>query len=161
MSYKSKRTIASLLAATAVAVGYVVYALNVAPATGDNLQAWAIALLVCIGASVVAVIIIQIIFNIVASIGITVKEAGCDDAKAGRLIESTIQDDEMDKLILNKSNYASLVAAGAGFMAALTVLAFGLSAVLALHIIFGSFWIGSFVGSIVSIYYYEAGVSHA
>jgi len=161
MSYKSKRTIANLLAGVAVAVGYVVYALSAAAPTGDSLQVWAIAMLVCIGAGVVAVIIIQIIFNVVTSIGITVKEADCDDEKAERLIGSTMQDDEMDKLILNKTNYGTLVAAGVGFIAALAVLAFGLSAVLALHIIFGSFWIGSFVGGIASIYYYEAGVSHA
>jgi len=153
--------IAILLACVPLGIGYVVFALSTAAPEGSDLRAWAIALLVFIGASIVAVIIVQIVFSIVTSIGITVKEADCDDKKAERLIEATVQDDERDRLILSKANFAILVAIGVGFMAALAALAFGVSAVLALHIIFASAWIGEVVGNIMSIYYYEAGVSHA
>jgi len=153
--------IAILLVNITLTVGYVVYALSAAAPTGDNLQAWAIAILVFIGACIVVVVIVQIVFNVAMSIGITIKEADFDDKKAGRLIESTVQDDEMDKLIISKANYATLVAAGVGFAAALVALAFGLPAVLALHLILGSILIGELVSGVMNIYFYEVGVSHA
>jgi len=161
MSYKSKRMVAGLLVNIALVVGYVIYAFKTVASTGDNLQVWALAMLVFIGASIVAIIIIQIIFNIVVSIGITVREADCDDKKAGQLIQSSMMDDEMDKLIVRRANYATFVAIGIGFIAALAVLALGLSAVLALHLIFGSLLLGAIIGGVMSIYYYEVGISHA
>ena len=161
MTYKSKRMLAILVVNIALAVGYVIYALSAAAPAEDNLQAWAIALLVLIGACIVVVIIVQIVFNVAVSIGITVKEANCDDKEAERLIESTMQDDEMDRLIMTKANNALLTAIGLGFVAALVVLAFGLPAVLSLHLFFGSALIGELVAGVMNIYFYEAGVSHA
>jgi hypothetical protein len=45
-----------------------------------------------------------------------------------------------------------------GFIAALLSLAFGMPAVFALHILFGTFAAGSIIEGFVSIYYYEKGV---
>jgi hypothetical protein len=152
--------ITGLVASLVLIVGYIFYAMNTVAIKGDDLQSWAIALLVFLGISIAANIVVQIVFNIVASIGISVREADCDDKKAERLIESAVQEDEMDKLIDRKANYATLVATGLGFIIALVFLALGYPAVTAIHIIFFAIFLGSFTGGIMSVHFYEVGFSH-
>jgi hypothetical protein len=140
---------------------YTVYALgknSPGPESPESLKSWALAILIFIGISVAASILIQILFHVAFSIDIAVKEGKCDDKKVERIVESSMVEDEMDKLINLKSVHIGYICAGIGFVAALAALAFGASAVFALHILFGSFAGGSFVEGGVSVYLYERGV---
>jgi hypothetical protein len=145
-------------------VGVLLIAFYVVDALGNNAQgaespqSWAIAALVFIGIGVAALIVIQILFHIVFSIGIAIKERKQDDKTVERIISSSVLEDEMDKLISLKSAHVGYICAGIGFIALLAALAFGTSVVLALHILFGSFAAGSLIEGGVSVYLYERGV---
>jgi len=156
MTYKSKRTITSIAAGILFLAAYLVYALGKNSPAPENLKSWALTMLIFIGISVAVSVVIQILFHIAFSIGIAVKEGNAREVE--RIVESSMVEDEMDKLINLKSVHIGYICAGIGFVAALAALAFGASAVFALHILFGSFAGGSFVEGGVSVYLYERGV---
>ena len=158
MSYKSKRTVVSIVTGIVFLMVYTYYALGAHAPTPDNVKSWAITMLVFIGIGVVASIVIQIVFHLLFSIGVTIKEQDCDDKKVERMISSLMVEDEMDKLIGLKSARIGYFIAVAGFILALVELVTGLSAVMALHILFGTFAIGAIMEGVVSVYLYEKGV---
>jgi hypothetical protein len=158
MSCSSKRTIVSIIAGLILIAAYAIYALGATAPAPENLKGWAIAMLVFIGISVAIAIVIQILFHITLAIGIAVKERQCEDKEVERIISSTVVEDERDKLISLKSSHIGYICAGIGFVAALVALAFGMTSVAALHILFGTFAAGSIIEGIVSVYYYEKGV---
>jgi hypothetical protein len=156
MSYNIK--IINMVAGVLLIIAYSIYAMGETAPASDDLKSWAMAMLIFIGISIVVMIVIQILFHIVLAIGITIKEREEDDETVERIITSTVIEDERDKLISLKSAHLGSACVGAGFIVALIVLAFGSSALVALHIAFGSFIIGSIVEGGASIYYYERGV---
>jgi hypothetical protein len=143
-------------------VAYVVYALGNASPAPEDLKLWAIALLVYIGACIVAGIVIQILFHIALAVGISVKKTVkgnvCDDKNVERIIKSSMVEDERDKLIDLKSSRIGYILAGFGFVAGLIALAMGVSAVIALHIMAGTFAVGSIIEGFMSVYLNERGV---
>ena len=164
MSFKSKKMIASMVAAVVLLAGYIMYALGErAPAVGD-LKSWAVAMLVFIGISVVAMIVIQILFHIAFAIGIAVKEEIAtkegerDEKKLRRIFDSETVEDERDKLVGLKSARIGYMIAGGGFITALVALLLDQSALVALHLVFGSFFIGSFAEGCTGVYHYERGI---
>ena len=158
MSYNSKKTIVSMIAGIILIVAYMIYALGQHAPAPDDLKSWAIAMLVFIGISVAAIIVIQILFHIAVTVGVAVKERAQDDKIVERIVASTVAEDERDKLISLKSSRVTCIFAGIGFVFALMGLAFGISDIFALHILFGSFSVGSIVEGFVCIYFYEKGV---
>ena len=161
MSYKSKRTIASIVVGIVLIIIYIIFAMkkNVPGAESpDTLRSWAILMLIFLGIGIVASIIVQIIFAIGYSIGVAVKESDKNDKEVERIIESSMFEDEMDKMITLKSEYVGFVIVGIGFVTALITLAAGMSAVFALNITFASFAVGSLASGIASIVGYERGV---
>ena len=159
MTFKSKRTIASITTGVALSIGYILYALSShAPAISD-LRGWALTMLIFIGISIAVTIVIMILFHIGFSIGVAVKEQDKSDAEVERIIASDTEEDEMDKLVEMKATNAGYICVGIGFVAALCYLAFvNTSAVIALHIILASGCLGSFIEGIMSIFLYERGV---
>lgn len=164
MTYKSKRTLASMIVSTALYIGYIVYAIGKYQTDSGDIKSWAISMLIFIGISIVAQIVIQILFHIGLAIGIAVKEErngkGESDS-ATRNLNSSMVEDEMDKLIKLKSDRVGYICAGIGFIVTLAAFAFGLSTVLAINILFGSFAVGTFIESGLNIYYFEKGVHNA
>jgi hypothetical protein len=158
MSYNSKRTIVTLIAGFILIVGYIIYAIGGSAPAPDDLKSWAIAMLVFIGIAVVLMIVVHILFHIAVAIGIAVKEQQRDDKTVGRIIAAEMSEDERDKIINLKAYRIGYICAGIGFVAVLVALAFGLSAVVALHILFGASAVGSFAEGIASVYFYEKGV---
>jgi len=158
MSFNSKKTIASMAAGVILIAAYIFYALSERSPAPEDLKSWAIAMLVFIGISVAAVIVVQVLFHVAAAIRIAVKEQEKDDKKIEKNLSSLMVEDERDKLINLKSSRVTSVFAGIGFIAALVGLAFGISSVFALHILFGSFSVGCIVEGFVSVYFYEKGV---
>ena len=158
MSYSSKRMIVSMSIGIVLCIGYAVYALSEAAPAPDDLSSWALAMLVFIGIGIVAVIIVMILFQIALSISIAIREKECDEKHVERVLNSTMLEDEREKLIDLRSSRVSQTIAGAGFIAFLVVLAFGAPVISALHVILASALVGSFLGGFVSIYHYEKGI---
>ena len=158
MSYSSKRTLSSVAAGLLLIAAYIIYASGSNAPAPEDLKAWATAMLVFIGIGVAAIIVIQIVFHITLAIGIAVNDKERDGKKIERIIESSLVEDEREKLIGLKSSRVGYICAGAGAMAMLVALAAGVSAVMALQLLFGSFAAGSLVEGIVSVYFYEKGV---
>ncbi len=161
MTYKSKRTITSMVVDVILVVTYIIYALGKYEAGSGDLKSWAIFMLIFIGIGVALQIIIQIVFHIALAFGLAVKEhvRGNEETdKVVRTLNSSMVKDEMDKLIGLKSGHFGHIFSGGGFLAALVALAFGVSGVFALHIILGAFAVSSFAENIVRIYFYEKGV---
>ena len=166
MSYQEKRTIVTVLRGTLILAAYCIYAAGKAQngmiPEGD-LKFWAYTMLLFIGIGIVASIIIQIVFHILLSIGIAVKEQienGCvNDKEIERTLEVDMVEDEMDKLIGLKSLRVGFLLAGLGFVAGLSALLLGYTPVVMMNIIYISFNIGSISEGIAQLYYYRKGVS--
>lgn len=163
MSYKSKSTITSMVASVALLVVYVVYASGKngpGPEGPETLKSWALTMLVFIGIAVVALIVTQIVFHFALAVGIAATEAEGDSARVERIMSSSMAEDEMSALIDLRAARVGYVCAGLGFVGSLVALASGGSAVLALHLLFGSFAAGSLASGAVTIYAHERGVRH-
>jgi len=158
MSPKSKSIITSTVAGF---VFLTAYALYVTRNTPESLQGWAVSMLVFLGIAIVALIIIQIVFHIILAAGIAVTEGEQDSKRIQRILDSTMAEDEMDRMISLRAARVGYVFAGIGFVGVLTTLALGLSAVVGLHVLFWTIALGSFVSGAVSVYGYERGVRRA
>ena len=165
MTHASKKNIATTLAGILVIVAYIIYATGVhAPDTND-IKAWAVAMLVFVGIGVGAAVAVQILFHVGMSVGMAVKGQGRDEKELEKEIEETVTstfvEDEMYKLIQLKSSYVGYIVMGTGFCAALVALAAGVTAVTALHVLFGGAALASVAEGVAGIFFYEKGVYHA
>jgi hypothetical protein len=159
MSYKEQKTITQLVTSSVVFAAYCIHAFGQyqarAVAEGD-LRFWAITMLTFIGIGIVASIVILIVFHILHSIGISIREKVWDHDRGEKEIETAIKsemiEDEMDKLIELKSNRIGF------FVAALVSLAMNQSPVVMLNIIFISFFAGSLLEGGAQLYYYRRGI---
>jgi hypothetical protein len=158
MSFNSKKTITSIIAGILLVIAYISFSLGIHAPERDDLRAWAVAMLVFMGMGVAFLIVIQLIFHIAAATRITAEENKRGNKETGRTLSSLMVEDERDKLISLKSSNIGYIFAGVGFVAVLLGLAFGLSAVFALHILFASFAVGSIAEGILTVYLYEKGV---
>ena len=153
MSYNSKKTIAGIATGGFMVAAYIIYALSEHSPEPDNIKSWAMVMLVFIGISVLAVIIVQILFYIMFAVRVAVKEGEQDDKTVERLIASTVFEDERDKLVGLRSARIGYIITGVGLIAMLAALTFGLPIVTALHILLGATSTGSLVEGIVSVYF--------
>ena len=158
MTYNSKQTISSLVAGVILIIAYVIFALQKYPLWITDIKACAISMLIFIGIGVACTIVMQIVFHIVFAVSVAVKERDRNDKEVERIIESSMVEDERDKLINLKSAHVGYGVAGAGFIGALITLAVGGSMILAIHILYAGFALGSFIEGIVTIYLNERGV---
>jgi hypothetical protein len=168
MSYPQTRTIVNLLSGASITAAYCIHAFGRYRSGAlalDNLAAWAITMLSFIGIAVVAIIVIQIVFHILMSIGIAVgkkiQDVQADDKAIEKQINAEFVEDEMDKLIALKAQRFNAGVIGAGFVAGLITLALGRPAALMLNIVFLAFLGGSLVESLVQLYYYRRGIANA
>lgn len=167
MSYQEKKIIVLILTGILVLTAYSIYAFGKVQsgmADPNDIKFWAAAMLIFIGIGVVAAIVIQIVFHILLSIAIAVKEqvqnGKCDDKKLEKTIELEMVEDEMDRLIGLKSLRISYAIAGFGFIAALVSLVLNYSPAVMLNILFFSISIGSLIESIAQLYFYRSGVKN-
>ncbi len=167
MSYQEKRTITNMITMALVLGAYCIYAFGKyqagAVAAGD-LKFWATTMLIFIGIGIAAGIVIQIVFHILLSIAIAVKEkvmdVNCDDKDIERSIKVEMVEDEMDKLINQKSMMAGFSIAGFGFIAGLVSLLLNYPPMVMLNIMFISFSAGSVLEGFVQLYFYRRGIAH-
>lgn len=167
MSYQEKRTIVSIISGMFILGAYCIYVYGkyqLGVIAADDLKFWAGTMLLFIGIGVVAVIIIQIVFHILLSVSIAVKEqlqnGKCNDKEIEKTIELEIVEDEMDKLIELKSLRIGYAITGIGFIAALVSLVLNYSPAVMLNIMFASLSIGSMIEGITQLYFYRRGVKN-
>jgi hypothetical protein len=159
MTLKSKQKLVELIASLAWFGGYLIYAFSVNAPETDNLQGWAMALLIAIVISVGVLMIACAGFNLITStIMIAQKEAnGREDiSEIKACVKNLFAKNEHDKAINAKANSMTLSCIAIGVGVSLVAMAFGINAVLGLHIILCfSCCIGVAVGCIYSITIYE------
>lgn len=130
----------------------------------EDMNFWAGTMLWFTGIGIVAAIVIQIIFHIVLSVSVAVQEKTqnreCKDEDIESIIQSEMITDEMDRLIELKSVRWGFMVVGVGFVIALVSQVVSHSSVVMLNILFGSFFVGSMIGSLSQLYYYKKGVTH-
>ena len=158
MSYNSKKNIISMAAGIVPIAAYIIYVCMGNAPTPEDIAAWAKLMLAFIGIGVVAQIIIQILFHIVFSISVAVRENDKDGEKTKKIIHASMIEDERDKLINLKTQRIGYTCAGIGLFAALFALAGGAPFVVALHIIVGAGAAGSLVEGCAGIFFHERGV---
>lgn len=169
MSYQEKRTITSITTGLLVLAAYCLYAFNpsrLSLITPGDLKPWAITMLIFIGIGVAATIIIQIVFHILLSISIAIREKMQNEQIGDKEIEKAVEksigtemvEDEMDKLIELKSSRVGLIFAGIGFVGGLLSLVLNYSPVVMLNILFLSFSVGSIFEGFTQIYFYRRGI---
>ena len=119
-------------------------------------------MLVFIGVGIAATIVIQIVFHILLSIGIAVKESikngNCEDQEIENKIQLEMVEDEMDKLIKLKSLRVGIIIAGIGFVASLVTLVLNYPPLIMLNLLFISFSTGSILEGFAQLYYYKRGI---
>lgn len=165
MSYQVKRTITNILTGLIVLTTYCFYAFGLYQSgilAPEDLKSWAQIMLIFIGIGIIAAIIIQIVFHILFSIGIAIKEniknGGCDDQEIEKTIKLEMIEDEMDKLIELKSLRVGFIVAGVGFITSLIVLLLNYPAMVMLNLLFISFSVGSILEGFTQLYYYNRGI---
>ncbi len=164
MSYSEKRTIASILGGILVLAAYCIYAFGKYQAgllPADDLRAWAITMLIFIGVGIVAMIIIQIVFHILLSIAVAIRDRNYAETEVENSIKQEMVEDERDRLIELKSSKVGFAFAGAGFVLALLALVLRYSPMVMLNILFISFSAGSMVEGVTSLVYYRNGIRNA
>lgn len=149
MSYQEKSSVVSIVSNLMVLVFYSFF-IKAKIASGlvsdeNALKYIAVTMLIVIGASIILRIINLIIFSIITVI-ITRDESEIE------------AEDERDKLFGYKSERVSQIIAGVGFLAGLITLAFGLTPVIMVNILFYTFIAGDIVASIVKISMYRKGM---
>jgi hypothetical protein len=111
----------------------------------EDLRFWGIVILIFVPVSVVARIIIEIVFNIVNTI-VTKEE------------EDPSFSDERDKLIELKATRISYGVVGAGFLLSMVSLVMEMPPFVMLNIVFCSFNVAQIVEDLAQLYFYRRGV---
>jgi len=147
-----------MAAGVATVAAYIIYVcMGNAPAAED-IAAWSRLMLVFIGIGVAVQIVIQMLFHIVFSISIAVKERDMGGEKTKRIMHASMIEDERDKLISLKTLRIGYRCAGIGLLAALIALAAGVAFVVALHISVGAGAFASLIEGCAGIFFHERGV---
>lgn len=167
MSYQEKKTLISLLTGIIIMISYCIYTYSKIQSGGesmDDLKFWAFSMFLFIGIGVAALIVIQIIFHILLSVGMAIKEqiqnGSVDEEGIEKHLELDMVEDEMDKLISLKSLRIGYGIVGAGFVLGLGSLLLGYPPAVMLNAMFLSFGLGSALEAVAQIYYYRRGVNH-
>ncbi|MBI9095531.1 MAG: hypothetical protein JEY71_11665 [Sphaerochaeta sp.] len=161
MSYQEKRTLTSMVSGVVVIISYYLYAFGKYQkglVGVSDLKFWAGTMLTFIGIGIIASIIIMILFHILYAIALAAKQRHYDEKEISNTIESSMVEDEMDKLIGLKSSRIGFICAGVGFVGALVTLLFDQPPMVMLNLLFFSFSLGSLFEGGLTLYYYRKGV---
>ena len=159
MTIRSKQKLVELIASLAWFGGYLLYAFSGNAPEAGNLQRWATALLIAIIISVGVLLIASAGFNLIASAVMIVREKanGREDiSEIKARVKNAFAENKLDKAINAKANSMTLGCIAIGVGVSLVAMAFGVNAVLGLHIILCfSCCIGVAVGCIYFMTIYE------
>jgi len=165
MVYQVTRTIARMLSGAIVLIIYLFQVNNryqAGPLAADGLQSLAQLMLIFIGIGIAVTIGVEIVFHILFSIGLAVKESvkngSCNDKDIEKTLNQEMIEDEMAKLIGLKSMRVGCITVGIGFMTSLVFLALGYPVFLMVNTVFVSFLIAGVTEGFARIYYYKRGI---
>jgi hypothetical protein len=168
MSTQEKRILLTLLAEIALLAVYCSFTaskVQSGDASLDDLKFWAVNMLIFTGLGVLALVIIQILFHILFSIGIAVKTqietGGVDNKALEQTLETEMAEDERDKLIGMKAQKISVALAGIGFVAGLLTLLADYPPAVMLNVFYLSFVVGSILEGAAQLFFYRRGVRNA
>jgi hypothetical protein len=167
MSYQEKRTVTGMISAILILLAYGLFISNRFHASAidaQNTRFWAGTILIFIGIGIVSIIIIQIVFHILLSISIAVKETDCgrnNSKDIKKTVMNSMVDDEMHRLIELKSLKLSFSFTGIGFIASLGSLVLGFPVAVMLNILFASWILGWIFEGFIRLYYYRKGLGNA
>lgn len=160
MTYQTKKTIVSLLASIAILISYCISVYNDISkglTLENDATFWAKKMLIFITIGVAINIISFIVFHILLSVNLSVK----DSKEINRKLELEMVEDEMDKLIELKSLRVGYIFASTGFILGLILLAFNTSIAIVLNILFLSFFVGAIAEGISNLFFYFRGIRNA
>lgn len=160
MTYQTKKTIVSLLASIAILISYCISVYNDISkglTLENDATFWAKKMLIFIAIGVAINMISFIVFHILLSVNLSVK----DSKEINRKLELEMVEDEMDKLIELKSLRVGYIFASTGFILGLILLAFNTSIAIVLNILFLSFFIGAIAEGISNLFFYFRGIRNA
>lgn len=160
MSYHSKRTLVFTILGCSLAFVYMFYVFMLNPELSGDLIKWARVALVFILIGIVGSIVAHILMGIFYAIKVSVTDSHLSEKDINRVLNSTLVEDEMDKLIGLRASRVGYYLSGFGGIFALISLALGMLPFTAFHILLAGFCLGSIVEGIMSIYLYEKGVQH-
>lgn len=169
MSYPQKRTLVTISAMALIYAVFWIYTASKLLIT-DPLRTWAITMLIFSGITVAAMIVVQILFHILLSVGAAVKETikeavldpnNIDEAKISQSVEAEFIEDERDKMLALKSRQVSYGISGFGFLAGLVSLVLNAPPAVMLNIVFGAGFLGAVIEGIVTLIFYQKGFSNA
>lgn len=165
MSYSEKKSIVLIVSGLLLIISYWIYiskTLGTNSVLSEDIQFWAKSILIFIGVGIGVIIIIQIVFHILLSMAICIKETIEDteinDDKIKRAVKVEMTTDEMDQLIELKSLRVGYVIAGIGVMAAIISVVIQYSPALLMNLLFMSLAIGSLGEGIAQLIFYKRGV---
>ena len=147
-----------MVAGALITAAYIIYAMGEHAPHIDDIKSWSISMLIFIAVGVVALIFVQIIFHVIFSVGVAVKEQNLSDKEVERIISSEMVEDEREKVVNLKSAHIGYICTGIGAVAMLIALASGVSAVISLHILFGSLVLASEFEGVASLYFNKVGI---
>ena len=149
MAYQEKSSILSIICFPLVYGGYWIYILQKLREEGQNsvndLSFWGASILIFIGISIAARIILEILFNIANAI-------------ATRVEEDPMIEDERDRLFELKSNRISAFVVGIGFLLSLVTLVLKWPAYIMLNVLYFSFVLSVVTAEIAKLRYYRKGM---
>lgn len=160
MTYQTKKTIVSLLASIAILISYCISVYNDISkglTLENDATFWAKKMLIFIAIGVAINMISFIVFHILLSVNLSVK----DSKEINRKLELEMVEDEMDKLIELKSLRVGYIFASTGFILGLIFLAFNTSIAIVLNILFLSFFVGAIAEGISNLFFYFRGIRNA
>jgi hypothetical protein len=169
MSYQEKRVLTNIAAGSTLLLAYVVYAYSKYSANTEILsdaKFWAGLMLSFIGIGIGLMIIIQIVFHILYSIGIAVTESidselngkgRKSDKEIEKRIKAEFVEDERDRIIELKSLRIGFIFAGIGFVGGLVALYLDSQIGIMLNIFYIAIMTGSITEGITQLYYYRKG----
>jgi hypothetical protein len=167
MSYQERRVGVTIFMGLLVLIAYGVYVSSQYQKGSINmndLPAWGTIMLVFIGIGIIATIITQILFHVIYSIIISIKEKSINpdltNEDLEKIIKHNMVTDEMDKLVELKSMRVGFIVSGIGFILGLLFILNGYSAVILINIMFLSFSLGSILDGVTQLFYYKKGIKH-
>lgn len=148
MSYQEKRAIVTLISSVLISVCYFLYVFNLYQegsfGSTDTFKFWGIVILILIPVSIVAKIIIYIVFSIINTIATNEEECSITD--------------ELDKLIELKATRNSHYVFMIGFVLSMGALVIDLPPFMMFIVLIISGFLSEMVGVITQLYLYRRGV---
>lgn len=160
MSYNSKKNICNILTEVIVFISYIIFANSRYAPSIEDLKAWSIVILSIAIMGTILVIFVQIIFHIISTICMSIKENRTDVEMVRQVILTSTFIDERDRLINLRANKISNTFLVGGFVVSIFLLLEEPSIFFIFQFLFGVFWFSAIVGEFANIYFYETGTLH-